>query len=277
MRIDFIPVGLRDLVDIAIVAFLVYQLYRYIRGTIGVQIALALAAIYFIDILVSVAGLRTLAALFGAISDVFVLALIILFAPEIRRLLFLLGRNPIIRRLVPISARQRVVDEVVAATREMSENRIGSLVAFARSTGLRNYAESGTRLNADVERDLLTSIFFPNSPLHDGAVIIQDNRIEAARCILPVSEARRLDPHFGLRHRAAVGLSERTDAFVLVTSEETGQISTAEHGVLHTGLTYDELRDRLAAALIEQRVDTVEVVEVPVEQAENVDNEAPLR
>jgi diadenylate cyclase len=275
MRIDFIPLGLRDVLDIAIVAFLVYQLYRFVRGTIGVQIALALAIIYFIDILVRFAGLTTLQALFGAISEVFVLALIILFAPEIRRLLFLLGRNPIIRRLVPTSARQRVVDDVVAAAREMSENRIGSLIAFARSTGLRNYAESGTRLNADVERDLLTSIFFPNSPLHDGAVIIQDNRIEAARCILPVSEARRLDPHFGLRHRAAVGLSERTDAFVLVTSEETGQISVAEHGVLHAGLTEAELRERLMAALIEQRAESLS--EPVAEEIDRLDEPAPLR
>ncbi len=253
MNIGFIPLDVWDLVDIAIVAMLVYLLYRYIRGTIGVQIALTLAVIYFIDVVVRMLGLTTLQALFGAISDVFVLALIILFQPEIRRLLFLLGRNPIVRRLVPTSARERVIDEVVAAVRDMSENRIGSIIAFGRSTGLRNYADSGTRLNSDVERDLLTSIFFPNSPLHDGAVIIQDNRIEAARCILPVSEARRLDPHFGLRHRAAVGLSERTDAFIVVTSEETGHISAAEHGVLYPNLTPQQLRERLAEALIERR------------------------
>jgi diadenylate cyclase len=260
MNIGFIPIDIWDLVDIAVVAVLVYQLYRFVRGTIGVQIAMALALIYFVDMLVEWIGLTTLQALFGAISDVFVLALIILFQPEIRRLLFFIGRNPIVRRLVPTSARERVVEEAVQAVREMSENRIGSLIAFARSTGLRNYADSGTRLNADVERDLLTSVFFPNSPLHDGAVIIQDNRIVAARCILPVSEARRLEPHFGLRHRAAVGLSERTDAFVLVTSEETGHISVAEHGVLHTHLSPDDLRERLTEALIERRVDTDEPV-----------------
>lgn len=253
MRIGFIPIDLWDILDIAIVALLVYQLYRFIRGTIGVQIALVLVAIYLLDFLVSFAGLTTLQALFGAVSEVFVLALIILFQPEIRRLLFLLGRNPMVRRLVPRSARERVVDETVAAAREMSENRIGSIIAFSRATGLRNYADSGTRLNSDVERDLLTSIFFPNSPLHDGAVIIQDNRIEAARCILPVSEARRLDPHFGLRHRAAVGLSERTDAFVVVTSEETGNIAVAENGILYPRLSADELRVRLTEALIEQR------------------------
>lgn len=270
MRIGFVPLELKDLVDIAIVALLVYQLYRFIRGTIGVQIALGLAAIYLLDVIVRIAGLTTLQALFGAVSEVFVLALIILFQPEIRRLLFLFGRNPLVRRLVPSSARERVVDETVAALREMSENRIGSLIAFGRSTGLRNYAETGTRLNADVERDLLTSIFFPNSPLHDGAVIIQDNRVEAARCILPVSEARRLDPHLGLRHRAAVGLTERTDAFVVVTSEETGRISVAENGVLHTNLSLEALRERLTEAIIERRGETEEPAEVVPEAGEPV-------
>jgi diadenylate cyclase len=265
MRIGFIPVELKDLLDIVIVAVLVYQLYRFVRGTIGVQIALALATIYLLDVIVRVAGLTTLMALFGALSEVFVLALIILFQPEIRRLIFLLNRNPLVRRLVPTTARERVVEEVVAAAREMSENRIGSLIAFGRSTGLRNYAETGTRLNADVERDLLTSVFFPNAPLHDGAVIIQDNRVEAARCILPVSEARRLDPHFGLRHRAAVGLTERTDALVVVTSEETGRISVAENGTLHTGFTPDTLRERLIEAFVERRSDSPERAEAPAE------------
>lgn len=255
MSIGFIPIEWRDVLDIVIVAILVYQLYRFVRGTVGVQIALALAAIYFIDVLVGLMGLTTLQALFGAVSEVFVLALIIIFQPEIRRLLFLVGRNPMVRRFVPTPARERVIREVVEAVVEMSQNRIGSIIAFGRATGLRNYADSGTRLAADVERDLLTSIFFPNSPLHDGAVIIQDNRIEAARCILPVSEARRLDPHFGLRHRAAVGLSERTDALIVVTSEETGKIAIAENGILHTNLSAAELEKRLTEALIARAPD----------------------
>jgi diadenylate cyclase len=261
MSIGFIPLEWKDVLDILIVAILVYQLYRFVRGTVGVQIALALAAIYFVDVIVRLLGMTTLQALFGAISEVFVLALIIIFQPEIRRLLFLVGRNPMIRRFVPTPARERVIKEVVEAVKEMSQNRMGSIIAFARSTGLRNYADSGTRLSSDVERDLLTSIFFPNSPLHDGAVIIQDNRIEAARCILPVSEARRLDPHFGLRHRAAVGLSERTDALVVVTSEETGKISVAENGILHTNLSPVDLQSRLTDAMIERQPEAKTVAE----------------
>jgi diadenylate cyclase len=251
LSIGFVPFGWQDAIDVAIVAFLVYQLYRLIRGTIAVQVSFILLGIYIVDVLVRAAGLTTLRALFGAISEVFVLAVIILFQPEIRRLLFMLGRNPLVRRFVATPAREKAVNELVAAVTEMSENRIGSLTALARSSGLRNYAESGTPINADVERDLLTSIFFPNSPLHDGAVIIEDQKITAARCILPVSEARRLDPHLGLRHRAAVGLTERTDAFVVVTSEETGRISVAENGVIHTGLSPQELRSRLNEALVQ--------------------------
>ncbi len=255
LQIGFVPFGLKDLLDVVIVSILVYQLYRVIRGTIAVQVSFLLLGIYIVDVLVRAANLTTLRALFGAISEVFVLTVIILFQPEIRRLLFMLGRNPLVRRFVATPAREKAVEEVVAAVRDMAQNRIGSLTAFARSSGLRNYTESGTQINANVERDLLTSIFFPNSPLHDGAVIIEDQKVAAARCILPVSEGRRLDPHLGLRHRAAVGLTERSDAFVVVTSEETGRISVAENGMITTDLSVPELRARLIEALVQRNPD----------------------
>ena len=249
----FVPFGWRDLVDILVVAFLVYQLYRLIRGTIAVQIAFALLGLYILSVTVSAMQLTTLSQLFGVVGEVFVLALIIIFAPEIRQALFLVGRNPIVRRFVATAPRQKITAELVAAIDEMSRQRMGSLIAFARSTGLRNYIESGTRIQAEVERDLLVSIFWHNSPLHDGAVIVQGQKIEAARCILPVSDARELDPHLGLRHRAAVGLTERTDAFVIVTSEETGHISVAEGGKLDVNLTLGEVEARLNEAFSPDR------------------------
>ena len=249
----FVPFGWRDVVDILVVTFLVYQVYRLIRGTIAVQIAFALLGLYVVNVTVRSLGLTTLTTLFGVVGDVFVLALIIIFAPEIRQALFLVGRNPIVRRFVATAPRAKITAEVVAAIDEMSRTRMGSLIAFARSTGLRNYIESGTRIQADVERDLLVSIFWHNSPLHDGAVIVQGQKIEAARCILPVSDARELDPHLGLRHRAAVGLTERTDAFVIVTSEETGRISVAEGGKLDVGLSLGEVEARLNAAFSADR------------------------
>ncbi|MDX1439965.1 MAG: diadenylate cyclase CdaA [Rubricoccaceae bacterium] len=248
IRIGFVPLGWLDLLDIAIVAFLVYQVYRLIRGTLAVQVALALLALYGLDVLIRFAGLTTLEVLFGAVSEVFVIAIIVLFAPEIRRVLYLMGSNPLIRRFVRPSPRAHITAEVIAAIAEMSEHRVGSLIAFARSTGLRSYIESGTRIHADVERDLLTSIFFPNSPLHDGGVIIQGQKIEAARCIFPVSEGRQIDAHLGLRHRAAIGLTERTDAFVIVTSEETGTVSVADRGQLDYNLTIGEVEARLNEA-----------------------------
>ena len=262
-RIGFVPVGWLDLLDVAVTAFLVYQGYRLIRGTIAVQVAVALLGLYAVSEVVRAVGLTTLTTLFGAVGDVFVLAVLILFAPEIRQALFLLGRNPIVRRLVTTPPRQKITDEVIAALRQMSRDRVGSLVAFARSTGLRNYVESGTQIHAEVERDLLTSIFFPNSPLHDGAVIVQGQKIEAARCILPVSDARGLDPHLGLRHRAAVGLTERTDAFVVVTSEETGKISVAENGRLDVDLSLDEVEARFNAAFSPDRGDDDEPAPPP--------------
>ncbi len=248
IRIGFVPLDWFDVLDIAVVAFLVYRAYRFVQGTIALQIAFALLGIYLLDVVVRAAGLVALGALFGAVSEVFVLAVIVLFAPEIRRFLFLMGRNPLVRRFVASTPRARINAEVVAALAEMSENRVGTLIAFARSTGLRNYIESGTRIHADVERDLITSIFYPNSPLHDGGVIIQGQKIEAARCIFPVSEASGLAPHLGLRHRAAIGLTERTDAFVVVTSEETGRLSVVENGRLDYGLSVGEVEARLNAA-----------------------------
>ena len=256
LRIGFVPVRWLDLLDIAITAVLVYQVYRLIRGTIAVQVAVALLGLYAVNEVVRAVGLTTLTTLFGAVGDVFVLAVLILFAPEIRQALFLLGRNPIVRRLVTQPPRQKITDEIIGAIQEMSRDRVGSLIAFARSTGLRNYIESGTQIHADVERDLLTAIFFPNSPLHDGAVIVQGQKVEAARCILPVSDARSLDPHLGLRHRAAVGLTERTDAFVIVTSEETGKISVAENGRLDVGLSLAQVEERLLDAFSPDRRET---------------------
>lgn len=248
IRIGFLPFGWLDLIDVIIVAFLVYQVYRLIRGTIAVQIALALLGLYAVSVVVRAAGFTTLRTLFGSVSEVFLLAIIIIFAPEIRQALLMVGRNPIIRRFMAQPPHETFLAEVIAAVDEMSRNRIGALIAFARSTGLRNYIETGTPIEAQVNRDLLTSIFFPNSPLHDGAVIIRGKKIEAARSILPVSDARTLDPHLGLRHRAAVGLTERTDAFVIVVSEETGRISLAESGRIDVDVPLAEMEKRLHAA-----------------------------
>jgi diadenylate cyclase len=249
---EIINFGVRDAIEIALVSYLLYQLYRLMRGTIAVQIAVGLGALFLIQVVVELANMTMLSTIFSYFNQVFVLAVIIIFQPEIRRLLLLLGKNPIIRRFVSTTDRSEIVNETVTAVEEMSEEQIGALIAFQRSTGLRSYIETGKRLQAEVSHDLLVTIFHGQNPLHDGAVIVNDRRVEAARCILPVSTSMKLSPQMGLRHRAAVGLTEQTDAFVVVVSEETGNISVSRDGALISNITPDELRTYLTNALTSQ-------------------------
>ena len=247
--LEIIGFGIGDAIEIVIVAYVLYQLYRLMRGTIAVQIALGLGALYLLQFVVELADMTVLTTVFGYFNQVFVLAVIIIFQPEIRRLLLLLGKNPIVRRFVATNDQSQIIDETVGAVEEMSNERIGALMAFQRSTGLRSYVETGDLLEAEVSRDLLLTIFYGQNPLHDGAVIINNRRVEAARCILPVSTSMKLSPQLGLRHRAAVGLTEQTDAFVVVVSEETGDISVSRDGALISNITPEELRTYLTSAL----------------------------
>jgi diadenylate cyclase len=248
-----IPIRLVDVIEVGIVAYLLYKLYLLMRGTIAVQIFLGIMALYLMRVLVNAVDMTMLTALFSSISEVAVLAVIILFQPEIRRLLLLLGQNPFLRRFVTSPAREEMFSEVTAAVTEMSKKKIGALLVFERSTGLRSYIETGEVIQSRVSRDLLITIFYSQNPLHDGALIIRDRRIEAARCILPVSTSMKLSPQLGLRHRAAVGITEQTDAFVVVVSEETGHISVAESGELDTDLSTEQFRERLTEALALQQ------------------------
>ena len=249
---EIIGFGIGDAIEIVVVAYILYQLYRLMRGTIAVQIALGLGALFLIQCVVELADMTVLTTVFSYFNQVFVLAVIIIFQPEIRRLLLLLGKNPIVRRFVSTTDQRQVIDETVGAVEEMSQQQIGALMAFQRSTGLRSYVETGELLEAEVSRDLLLTIFYGQNPLHDGAVIINNRRVEAARCILPVSTSMKLSPQLGLRHRAAVGLTEQTDAFVVVVSEETGDISVSRDGALISNITPEELRTYLTSALTGQ-------------------------
>jgi diadenylate cyclase len=250
--IEIIGFGIGDAIEILLVTYILYQLYRLMQGTIAVQIALGLGALFLVQFVVELADMIVLTTVFGYFNQVFVLAVIVIFQPEIRRLLLLLGRNPIVRRFVTTTDQSQIIDETVGAVEEMSEQRIGALIAFQRSTGLRSYVETGKLLEADVSQDLLMTIFYGQNPLHDGAVIINNDRVEAARCILPVSTSMKLSPQLGLRHRAAVGLTEQTDAFVVVVSEETGDISVSRDGALISNITPEELRTYLTSALTGQ-------------------------
>lgn len=249
LQLFFIPITLSDIVEIAIVSLILYQLYRMMRGTIGMQILLGLMALVILDNIVTAMNMRVLRSLFSTVGEVFVVGIIVLFQPEIRRALSLvLGQVPFLGRMLVSPEQGRVADLVVKAVSSLSHDRIGGLIVFERTSGLRAFIESGTRMYSWVSVDLLLSIFNPKSPLHDGAVIIQAGHIAAARCILPLSSTRRLSAHLGLRHRAAVGVSEQTDALVVVVSEERGSISVAEGGTLTSNLTESELRQRLVSA-----------------------------
>ena len=206
-------------------------------------------ALFVAQLIVQLTDMKILSAMFGALGDVYLLAAIVVFHPEIRRVLRLIVQNPLVRRFFGSTTQQEQITETVASIREMSRQNIGALIAFQRVEGLRNYIESGQHLHAEVSKDLLTTIFYSKNPLHDGAVIVANGRIESARCILPVSKSVRLNSSLGTRHRAAVGLTEETDAVVAIVSEETGRISFAKEGELVMDLTPESLKHHLDEAL----------------------------
>ncbi len=247
--LEILDIGVGDFFEIALVSFLMYQLYRLMKGTIAVQISLGLGALFAIQLVVWVLDMKVLNLVFSYFNQVFVLAVIIIFQPEIRRLLLLLGRNPLIRQFVSTDSQEEVIEATVSAVDHMSDVKQGALMAFQRTTGLRSYIETGEVIQSEVTRDLLLTIFNKETPLHDGAVIIADRRLEAARCILPVSTSMKLSPQLGLRHRAGVGLTEQTDAFVVIVSEETGNISISRDGALISNITPEELSTYLRNAL----------------------------
>ncbi len=254
-----IPIRLIDLFEIGIFALILYKLYQLMRGTIAIQIFAGIFVLLGLQFVVTILDMTLLGSLFRVISDVFVLAVIILFQPEIRRLLLVIGQNPLIRRFFTSKAAEPLVDEVMNAISSMRQSRTGALIAIERTTGLRSYVETGSPIEARLTTELLETIFYEKSPLHDGAVIVRNNRIDAARCILPVSTSMKLSPHLGLRHRSAIGLSETTDALVVVVSEETGKVSVALNGEMIVDIAPDRLREYLTEAIAHDTARTREL------------------
>jgi len=226
-----------DLIDIFLVAFLIYEILLLIRGTRAVQIALGIAFIIVAYYFSQALNLRTLNWLLSNFLSYLVIAIIVLFQAEIRRGLAIFGRNPFAHPRSHLKGMEDVIDEVVLATTTLAGSKIGAIIAFERNIGLRSYIEGGIRLDALVSYDLIVSIFQPKSPIHDGAVIIQGNKIASASCFLPLTSNPYLSRRLGTRHRAAIGLSEETDAVCLVVSEETGEISYAYKGKIRRRLS----------------------------------------
>ena len=248
-RIGFLSVGLADIIDVALVSFIFYRLYVAMRGTIAVQIFVGLLFILAFSFVAQATNLKAMSWILKTLTDIWVIAFIILFQPELRRLLVLVTRSPIVRVFLKMNVDESI-DEVVGAVTELSKKKFGALIVFVRATGIRMHAESGTKMEALVSRSLLLSIFNPRSPLHDGAVIIKDRLIEAARCTLPLSNITSWEGQLlGTRHRAGLGISEQADVIVVVVSEETGTVSVAENGALMRGLTPAVLRKELKSRL----------------------------
>lgn len=249
-KIGFVTVSLIDLFDIAVVSFIFYRLYIVMRGTIAAQIFVGMMVIVGFSFLAQAINLKAMGWLLHTLTDIWVIAFVILFQPEIRRLLSTIARNRIVRMFLRIDVDESI-EEIASAAVDLAKKKQGALIIIVRGTGLKSVSESGIILQARVSRALLLSIFNPKSPLHDGAVIVNDRTIEAARCTLPLSAATRMgDIVLGMRHRAALGISEQADVISVVVSEETGTISLAEDGVLMRGLKSQELRKELRGRLV---------------------------
>ena len=254
--INFLHFGWIDAADVLLVTVLLYQLYKLLRGSVALNVALGLVSFYLLYLVVKATGMELLTKILGQFMSVGVLASIILFQQEIRRFLLSVGKATALERVRgwawgrPVETAPLAVGPFVEAAKSLSNKYTGALICFTQASNLTPFAESGDRLDAEISKRLLLSIFNKTSPLHDGAVIITNGRIRAARCILPVSENPDVPASLGLRHRAAIGLSEITDAVVLVVSEETGAMSLVRHGEVHRNLNTSELRTRLTEWLL---------------------------
>jgi diadenylate cyclase len=247
---------LRAVLDILIIAALIYSLLKLLRGTRAVQMLVAIALLIFFYWGARWARLEMVEWLLTTLLPYVAIALIILFQPEIRRALSRVGRNLSLVRLASHNPKASF-DDIVMAAEFFSQNRIGALIVVERQAGLRTYIESGIPLDAKLSYDLLLSIFRPGSPLHDGAVIIEGSRVAAAGCFLPLSLNPMISKQLGTRHRAAIGITEDSDCVVVLVSEETGSISVASGGSIESNLSPEDLSDRLGEMVSRRRTTSV--------------------
>lgn len=248
-QIGFLRITLVDIIDIAIVAFVLYRLYAVMRGTIAGQIFIGLLLIAAVSFISQTLDMKLLSWMLRTVSDIWVIALVILFQPELRRLLLLIGRNGFFTSYQRYDVNQ-AVDELVSAAEDLSLRRFGALIVITRTTDLSLTFDTGVPIDSKLSTEMLVSIFNPKSPLHDGAVLVSGEQIRSARVILPLSAATRVaDVHLGTRHRAGLGISEQADVFVIIVSEENGSVSYAREGRLYYNQSLDTLRISLLEAL----------------------------
>ena len=246
-------IGLLDLIDVAIVAYVLYRMYYMIKDTRAVALLKGLFVLLAATALSKWLGLNVINWVLQKTMTVVLVALPVVFQPELRRALEQLGRGKLFRKTdLNVEEMELVLNELVAATTAMARNKIGALIVLERETGLSDYIETGVKVDGLVSSEFLINIFIPNTPMHDGAVIIRGNRVMAAACLLPLTEERSLSKELGTRHRAAIGLSEQTDALIIVVSEETGTISVAMEGTLTRHLDGQSMKELLRPLIIPQ-------------------------
>jgi len=259
-KIGFLTIGWLDIIDILLVSLLLYQVYKMMKGSVAVKIFGGFLTLYLFYLVVKAAQMELLSSILGNFMGVGVLAAIILFQQEIRKFLLLIGKSTSLNRdnfykslfvWRKSDTMHYNITPVIDACKAMSGSATGALIVLSRDSELKFYVDSGDRIDAEISSRLLLSIFNKHSPLHDGAVIIYNGRVSAARCILPVSENDNLPAQYGLRHRAAIGMSEVTDTLIIVVSEETGQMSLARHGFIWHNLSALELRRKINEYLFE--------------------------
>ena len=257
VNIGFLPFRFLDLLDITLVAISIYVLYKLVKGTIAFNISIGIASLFIIWWLVRALDMSLVSGILDQVMKGGIIALIIVFQQEIRRVLLVIGRNAVRaqegsnwKSLLPWNWELRenyflAVDEIVMATRKMSSTKTGAIIVISRNADLKNFSNTGVEMRSLVKSDILVTLFQKTAPLHDGAVIIAANMIIAASCILPVSNRTDIPRNYGTRHRAAIGITEQTDALAVVVSEENGSISYALNGKIYSHLTPEELKESI--------------------------------
>lgn len=266
-KIGFLDVRWIDIIDILLVSVLLYQVYKLLKGSVAVRVLMGFLSLYLIYLIVRAAQMDMLAGILGQFMGVGVIAAIVIFSQEIRKFLLILGKTTFrqegLLQTIMIWKKKELkestnVSPVIEAAKTLSASNTGALIVFSRTSGLKFYADSGDLIDAFISKRLLVSIFNKYSPLHDGAIIVYQGKIKAARCILPVSERDNLPAQYGMRHRAALGMSEATDTLTLIISEETGQMSLARNGRIDSNLATLEIRKRINSYLHEKEAQPVE-------------------
>jgi len=276
-KIGFLDISYVDIFDILLVSVLIYNVYKLMRGSVAIRVFLGFLSIYLIYLVVNAVEMELLGNILGQFMQVGVIAVIILFQQEIRKFLLIIGKITVfdegnfVNSLKSIFVRQedthwKNITPIIEAVKTLGGSNTGALIVLSKNSELKFYAESGDRMDALISKRLLISIFNKYSPLHDGAVIIYEGKIIAARCILPVTEKDDLPAQFGLRHRAAIGMSEVTDSLVLVVSEETGQLSSVRNGHVYHNQSTQEMRKTINRYLSEEE-DNGQEVEAPLQES----------